>query len=239
MVMGPNGSDGDDTRSHLEEFISLVAHEVRTPLAIVSTATTMLARLDRDPDPARPEERAALLAMITRNVDLAMLLMDRLSLARHVEAGTVELAKEAVDLVTLVRQSVDDLVLAVLYDHPVEVVTVGELKVVVDPTAAREIVFNLLSNAAKYSAASSPIRVAVDRHAGSARIVVRNHGGGVTPGDTDRIFEKFFQGDTDSSGVGLGLFVSRGLARAHGGDITVRPAEHEGSEFVLELPTAG
>ena len=58
----------------------------------------------------------------------------------------------------------------------------------------------------------------------------------MTAGDRQHIFEKFFQADIRSSGVGLGLFVSRGLARAHGGDVTVRPAQDIGSEFVLELP---
>jgi two-component system, OmpR family, sensor kinase len=225
-----------NVRTELEEFISLVAHEVRSPLAVVRVATTMLAEVERKGLHTQPEERRALLEMITRNVDLALLLMDRMSLARSVEADTVELAKETIDLVTLVRESVSDLVLAVLHDHPVELVTVATLPVEADPTAAREIVFNLMANAAKYSAAESPITVALDRHVDRARMVVRNHGGGVTPGDTERIFEKFFQGDRNSSGVGLGLFVSRGLARAHGGDITVRPAEHDGSEFVLELP---
>jgi signal transduction histidine kinase len=78
--------------------------------------------------------------------------------------------------------------------------------------------------------------VSIDADPASARMAVRNHGGGVTPGDTDQIFDKFFQSDDDSSGVGLGLFVSRGLARAHGGDITLNAAASEGSEFVLRLP---
>ena len=94
------------------------------------------------------------------------------------------------------------------------------------------------ATAAKYSAPKAPISVAMDRYNGSARMVVRNHGGGVTPGDGEHIFEKFFQADPGSSGVGLGLFVSRGLARAHGGEISVRPAQEIGSEFVLELPAA-
>ena len=234
--MSGSGPTGVEARSHLEEFISLVAHEVRSPLAIVRVATSMLADGERNGLASRPEERGALLEMITRNVDLALLLMDRISLARSVEADTVELTKETIDLVTVVRESVSDLMLAGLHDHPVDVVTVDALPVEADSTAAREIVFNLMSNAAKYSAAHSPITVAVDRHADRARMVVRDHGRGVKPGDTERIFEKFFQADTKSPGVGLGLFVSRGLARAHGGDLTLRPAELDGSEFVLELP---
>ena len=69
-----------------------------------------------------------------------------------------------------------------------------------------------------------------------ARVVVRNHGGGVTPGDTERIFEKFGRLESGAPDTGLGLFISRGLARAHGGDLQVRPAESVGSEFIVTLP---
>jgi signal transduction histidine kinase len=131
---------------------------------------------------------------------------------------------------------VSDLGCAVLREHPVELGTADDVSVDADPTAVREIVFNLLSNAAKYSASDAPINITVSRSGHDATMVVRNHGHGVTPGDGEHIFEKFFQADTCSSGVGLGLYVSRGLARAHGGDISVRPARDAGSEFVLRLP---
>jgi signal transduction histidine kinase len=229
--MAPAHPSGGE-RSHLEEFVALVAHEVRTPLTIVKGAVETLRRAD---DRLSTEERAELTAMIARNVDLASLLMDRLSLARDVEQGEVVLVKERLDLGLLVRQSVGDLNFAVLADHPVTV-SAGEVTVDADPTAAREIVFNLLSNAAKYSAEDAPIDVIVERVQDIARLVVRNHGRGVAPGDTDRIFDKYFQVDDASTGVGLGLFISRGLARAHGGDLQIRPAEKSGSEFWLELP---
>jgi signal transduction histidine kinase len=74
----------------LETFVALVAHEVRTPLSIVKSAVVMLDALDESEE----AERSQLLAMVQRNVDLAMLLMDRMSLARDLETGTVALAKE-------------------------------------------------------------------------------------------------------------------------------------------------
>lgn len=228
---------GGKSPTHLETFVALVAHEVRTPLAIAKGALAMLAEIDAGGD-AEPGTREDLLAMVQRNLDLAMLLMDRMALARDIENGTVTLTREALDLVNLVKESVDDLRWAALRDHPVEIDAIDTLVVNADPTAVREIVFNLLANAAKYSAPTAPINVAVDRHNDSARMVVRNHGSGVTPGDSEHIFDKFFQADTNSPGVGLGLFVSRGLARAHGGNISVHPAKDHGSEFVLELPVA-
>ena len=230
-------SFGREPLTELETFVALVAHEVRTPLAIVKTGVMTLAAIDAG-ETVEPGTREAVLAMVERNVDLAILLMDRMSLAREIENDTIVLTREEIDLVGLVTQSVDDLRSVFLRDHPVDIEAVEIVSVNADPTAVREIVFNLLSNASKYSARNAPISIAVDRFNGGARMVVRNHGGGVTPGDGEHIFEKFFQADCGSAGVGLGLFVSRGLARAHGGDITVRPAEAEGSEFVLQLPAA-
>lgn len=173
-----------------------------------------------------------------RNVELAVLLMKRMSLARDIESEseTVDLSYEQVDLEELIRQSVNDLQRLVLKEHPVELDLPDTFWVEADPTAIREIVFNLLANASKYSSPRAPIEIALDEGDEGAVMVVRNHGRGVTRGDTDVIFEKYFQAESGSSGVGLGLFISRGLARAHGGDITVRPAAESGSEFRLELP---
>jgi hypothetical protein len=103
---------------------------------------------------------------------------------------------EPVDLARLVHQTMDDRRFAILHEHKVSVTGVDELELSADPTAGREIVFNNLSNAAKYSEPAAPIEVTVERLPESARIVVRNHGHGVTPGDSERIFEKFFQSST-------------------------------------------
>lgn len=232
----PSTSEGtrpDATATLLEEFAEVIAHELKTPLAIVlGAAETVLSRHEADTS----EELRALLQMIQRNAELATLLLGRLSLARDIEADTVELSLETVDAGELVSESVSDLRQVILRDHPVEV-TIGDTPLVrADPTAAREIVFNLLSNAAKYSADAAAIEVTVARVGGMVDVVVRNHGSGVTPGDTDAIFEKYWQHDGAGPGAGLGLYISRGLARAHGGEITVQPATERGSEFRLSLP---
>ena len=219
--------------SLLEEFASTVAHELATPLAVIQTATETAIHLG---DEVGAEEQRRLLDVIRRNSNLAVLLLRRLGLARDVEAGTVALTLEHVDLAQLVAESTDDLRTVVLDDHEVNVLVRDEPKIEADETAIREIIFNLLSNAAKYSGSRAPIEVAISTSDHIASVVVRNHGSGVTPGDTERIFEKFRQLDATSPGAGLGLFISRGLARAHGGDLLVRPATDEGSEFELQLP---
>jgi signal transduction histidine kinase len=222
--------------SVLEEFAGVIAHELATPLAIIDAASEVALRHGAD---TSSDEHRAMLEMIRRNTKLAGLLLGRLGLARDVEAGTVTLDVVSVDLAGLVTESVSDLRQALLSKHPVSVDADTPLIILADPTAAREIVFNLLSNAAKYSAKGAHIEVSVRAKNGLAEVIVRNHGSGVTPGDTERIFAKYQRGDTNAPGVGLGLFISRGLARAHGGDLAVKPASREGSEFHLTLPVAG
>lgn len=234
---GQTASSGDTHGpSSLEEFLALIAHEVNTPLSVVEmaaeTALQSFETLDRD-------GIRSLLEVVSRNVRLARLLMNRMSIARDAEKGDVDLDLEPVDLALLIRQSVRDLELVVLQDHSVELDLPDSLEVEGDATALREIIFNLLANASKYSDAGSPVAIALERAGGSAVVAIRNHGRGVTPGDTEAIFEKYFQSGEGGSGVGLGLFISRALARAHGGDLTVRPAADVGSEFRLELPRAG
>src|SRR5438445_1795119 len=90
----PTTDVSDGLLTPLETFIALVAHEVRTPLAIVKTGVATLAAIDAG-RPAKPGTREQLLAMVERNVDLAILLMDRMTLARDIESGTVVLKKES------------------------------------------------------------------------------------------------------------------------------------------------
>ena len=229
---GP-GDDTGEPWSVLEQFASAASHELRTPLSVVKTAAgTLLERREE----LTPEQVEDLLRMVARNADLTLMLLERIGLAREVDTGDVDLEISQVDLAEIVRESVTDLRGPLLGEHPTEVSGPDEVIIDADPTAVREIVFNLLSNAAKYSEAGAHIEVAVERSSDVAQVIVRNHGSGVAPGDTDRIFDKFERIGALQPGSGLGLFISRGLARAHGGDLAVRPAATSGSEFILTLP---
>jgi len=115
----------------------------------------------------------------------------------------------------------------------------GPVTVLADETSLREILFNLLLNAAKYSPTATAIEVAVSSENGSARLVVRDRGPGVVEADRERIFEKYEQVDRGTAGVGLGLYISRGLARANGGELAVDPTGGPGGWFLLTLPLAG
>ena len=162
--------------------------------------------------------------------------MPKACAARDIEDDTVDLDREDIDLPTLVAESVNDLGHVVIRDHPIRITGAESLTVSGDPTALREIVFNVLANAAKYSAPGAAIEVTVREQDETAQVVVRDHGAGVLPGDTETICSKFYQHDPGSPGAGLGLYISRGLARAHAGDIHVQQADPHGSEFIVTLP---
>ena len=106
-----------------------------------------------------------------------------------------------------------------------------------DPLRLEQVVSNLLTNAIKYGP-GKPIEVTVARDVRNARILVRDHGIGVAKEQQGRIFERFARAVSvrEYGGLGLGLYISRQIAEAHGGSIEVQSAPGEGATFVLEFP---
>jgi signal transduction histidine kinase len=217
-----------------DAYVPAAAHEVLSPLLIAQAAVEMLAeigaQLEHDPAQRRP-----VLSMLERDLARAVLLMDRMSLAADVEHDTVVLAKKVIDLEALVQAILSELDHTVLQDRSVTFLSAAAVFCEADPRAMREIVGDLLANVAAYGP-PAPITVVLEQHHDTARLVVRDHGVGVLPADAERIFEKFPQVDADSPGVGLGLFIARGLARAHGGNIVVSSAPERGSQLTLTVP---
>lgn len=213
--------------------LEAITHEVRTPLSVIRMAASTMAGGELS-----QADHDRLLAMIRRNADLALHLIERLGLAREVAAGSVMLEPAPVDLANVVRETVADLATAMLGDHPVEISGSERAVVEADAVGVREILTNLLLNAAKHSTPGTPITVRLD--AGwderQVAIVVRDRGRGIAARDREHVFDQHFQGPGAEQGLGLGLFISRGLARAHGGELEVRPGEGGGSEFMLRLP---
>lgn len=221
----------------IEQFLSMVAHELRTPLSVTASAADTLTALLAQ-DEVDHTEIGRIADVIQRHSRLSARLVARLSLAHDIGKDAVTLETEELDLARLVEEIVSDVAAFVLPERTVTVSANGPVRATVDRASISEIVFNLLANAHKYSTTVAAIEVLVDRDDQRARIIVRDQGSGVSPGDTEAIFEPYVQSGPNRGGVGLGLYVSRGLARAHGGELSVRPATDIGSEFVLTLPTA-
>ncbi len=221
--------------SPVEELAAAIAHELATPLSIIETAVQTV--LSNDGRSAGLGDRE-ILEMIQRNAHLALLLSRRMARVGAFDLDAVDLDLMQVDLAKLVRETVEDLRQVMLADNPVTVTVTSSPVIAADPAAVQEIVANLLSNACKYSDESARIEVVVRTAGPMAELVVRDHGLGVPPEDADAIFERFYRGETDAPGAGLGLSISRGLARAHGGDLTVTStgSDGDGSQFLLMLP---
>ena len=219
------------------DFVSLVSHELRAPMAsVVGSAQTLRQRWRE----LNPDQRESFLALIGSETErLAALVGDVLDTSR-IEAGTFTYRFGDVDLGALVRDSVASLSLA--QDEVSVVADVrGELPFVRgDRDRLQQVLTNLLDNAVKFSPAGEEVRVSAYHEDSQVRIEVSDRGPGVPPEQQRVIFEKFGRGQTAGSpgkpGTGLGLFIARSIAVAHGGAVEVSSAPDLGATFTLTLP---
>jgi signal transduction histidine kinase len=219
------------------DFVSLVSHELRAPMAsVVGSAQTLRERWRE----LNPDQRDSFLALIGNETErLAALIGDVLDTSR-IDAGTFTYRFADVDLGALVRDSVAGIALA---QDEVSVVSDvhGELPTVRgDRDRLQQVLTNLLDNAVKYSPSGEKVTVSAFRQDSCVRIQVSDHGPGV-PADQQRvIFEKFGRGHMAGSpgtpGTGLGLYIARSIAEAHGGVLEVDSGPAPGATFTLVLP---
>jgi signal transduction histidine kinase len=222
------------------DFVSLVSHELRSPMAaVIGAARTLQARRQT----LTLEQRDAFLALIADETSrLAALVGDVLDTSR-IEAGTFSYSFTDVDLARLVEDAVAT---ARAGQDEVRVrTTVADRvpRVRGDRERLRQVLTNLIDNAVKYSPAGDEVEVSVQPENGSnVRITVSDRGPGI-PYDQQRlIFEKFGRAAVPGGskpGSGLGLFIARSFAEAHGGTVEVDSRPGEGARFTLSLPTGG
>jgi two-component system OmpR family sensor kinase len=219
----------------LRRFVADASHELRTPLAAVRAYAELFGRgADR-----RPEDLARSMTGISRESERMSLLVEDLLLLARLDEGR-PLARARVDLEQVVGEAVET-ALTVDPERPVEFH--GEPAFVLgDRERLRQIVDNLLSNVRAHTPAGSPVRVRVDNVDGHAVIEVEDSGLGLSDGDAERVFERFYRADRSrsraSGGVGLGLSIVAAVAEAHGGTVAARSRPGEGAVFRIELPLA-
>jgi signal transduction histidine kinase len=216
------------------DFVSLVSHELRSPMAAVIGAAATLRERWRE---LSTEHRDAFLALIAdETTRLSTLVADVLDTSR-IEAGTFTFRFEDVDLAALVRDAVgaamlgqDEVRVAADLDGPLPVVR-G------DRERLRQVLDNLIENAVKYSDAGADVTVSARRGHALVRVAVADRGPGIALEQQQLIFEKFGRArGGNRPGTGLGLFIARSIAEAHGGTLGVDSVPGRGSTFVLELP---
>ena len=218
------------------DFVSLVSHELRSPMAAVIGAARTLQTRWRE---LQPQQRQAFLALIAdETARLSTLIGDVLDTSR-IDAGTFSYTFTDVDVGALVRDSVANA--SVAQDEVPIVAEVGVVEPVrADPERLRQVISNLIDNAVKYSPAGEPVAVQVAPRNSSVVIAVTDRGPGIAADDQRVIFEKFGRvnrsGSASKPGTGLGLYIARSIAEAHGGTLEVASAPGRGATFTLELP---
>jgi signal transduction histidine kinase len=218
------------------DFVSLVSHELRSPMAAVIGAARTLQGRWRE---LTADQRQSFLALIGDETSrLADLIGDVLDTSR-IEAGTFSFTFSDVDLGELLR----DVVAAAEFGQD-EVRVSAEVNGALphvrgDRERLRQVVQNLVDNAVKYSPAGAEVRVSASMDDESVRVDVQDQGPGIPLDDQKLIFEKFGRSTAVGGakpGTGLGLFIARSIAEAHGGSLEVDSAPTRGSVFTLELP---
>src|SRR5262245_57809953 len=220
-----------------DEFLAMLAHELRNPLAAIVNGLAILDRVDPQSD---VDARAR--GVIGRQVHHLTHLIDDLLDVSRIMSGKIELERAPVDLARATRQCVEARQAA--SDSPQLTVLTDARPFIVEGDAVRleQIIGNLLDNAVKYSPPpQSPIHITLREENGQAVLRIKDHGVGVAPDMLESIFEPFTQITTSlhrgGGGLGLGLAVARRLIEQHGGRITAHSAGlGHGTEFVVRLP---
>jgi len=223
------------------DFVSNVSHELRTPL----TAIKGLVETLRDGAVDDREVRDRFLATMEDETDRLIRLVNDLLVLSKADSQALKLKREPLDVRDLVERSVHKLAPQLEEERIVVEVGVsdGPQLVLADADRIEQVLVNLLDNAIKYSSEGGRITVAIDE--GGAEMVsvaVRDEGVGIPAGDLPRVFERFYRVDRararDGGGSGLGLSIAKAIVEAHGGDITLRSEEGQGTTVRFTLPRA-
>jgi signal transduction histidine kinase len=219
-------------RSSVDEILSLLVHEIQAPLSVIEGFTLALqVAVERSDDDAIRETSqgirragASLRALIRSFAEVGAM-----------ESGILSLNLREAPLVQLVNTTVEDLA-TLAGSHSIVIDADDDFVVEVDSIRFRQVLTNLLTNAVKFSPRQSEITIGIRRDRATARISVTDQGPGIPAHSHGELFQKFSRLGATGSGTGLGLYLSRGIARAHGGDLTCDSESGVGATFTLSVP---
>jgi len=227
-----------ELNQHQRQFVSLVSHEFRTPLAIIDSTAQ---RLNSVSESATSEVIQQRVTKIRNAVQRMTKLMESTLTAARLDSGTIAIQVAACDVASIVhavsaRQqelSTNHAIACDLYRLPATIKA--------DPSALDQILTNLLSNAVKYSPDSPDIHVRAYGEGDQVIIQVRDSGVGIDESDLPKMFGRFFRARTATGieGTGIGLNLIKKLVELHGGTISVHSKQGEGTTFTITLPVAG
>ncbi|MEO5618362.1 MAG: chemotaxis protein CheB [Candidatus Eisenbacteria bacterium] len=229
-----------DTDRRKNEFLAMLAHELRNPLAPICNALQILKLTD-----GKDEAVASASKLMERQIGHMVRLVDDLLDVSRISQGKIELRKERVELALAVSRVVEDA--RPLFASRNQVLTVDlpskPLYLNADPTRLTQVLGNLLNNACKYTNPGGRISIKIEREGEQAVIRVRDDGYGLSADQLTSIFDMFMQVDSSAersgSGLGLGLTLVKELVELHAGTVEVHsPGIGQGSEFIVRLPAS-
>lgn len=233
-----NAADMSEADHRKDEFLAMLAHELRNPLAPMRNALEIIRATHSEPGAVQSASR-----MMQRQIGQMVRLVDDLLDVSRITRGTIELRRERVELATVLKQAVEAV-------RPLCVSRQQELSLVLprrpvvldaDPTRLAQIIGNLLNNAGKFTGTGGSIELSAEREGCEVLIRLRDNGVGISSEQMPHIFDMFMQADTtlerSGGGLGIGLTLVRNLVQLHGGEIHASsPGIGLGSEFVVRLP---
>jgi len=221
----------------IQRIISTLSHDLRTPLAIITSSSDMLSR---HYDKLSEERRQEKFNTIERQIQFATkLLQDTVDLARGKRKGGNRFNPKPTNLATLCQVSVQEVGAAYDGNHHMQFVNIGDVEIVsVDETLVSRILLNLLSNAIKYTPDEGDIRLELDQEGEWVILRVIDTGSGISDDDLPRIFDPFYRAmdALQVDGTGLGLSIVRDCVDDHHGRINVTSEVGFGTTFIVELP---
>ena len=227
-----------------DEFLSVAAHELKTPMTSLRGYAQLLAReFETGEVGNRERARRAAMTIQVQSDKLARLVAQLLDVSR-IQSGKLAIECRPADLSALVRDVVEG-VRTQLKQHTLIARLPTELRLSIDSLRIEQVVTNLIDNAIKYSPEGGQIDVTLgcDLDSQTARLVVRDRGVGVPPDDRPHIFDRFYQAHTGGAltsmaGMGLGLYISRQIVDLHGGTIRAEFPEDAGTRMIVTLPAS-
>ena len=218
------------------DLTAMVAHELRAPVAALRMMTFLLAGGELS-----PQDEAQMFATVQGEIEQLDRLVNDIAAVTVAEREDFSVQLHPVSLAMLLVGA-EALALGVLADHHLTVLPAPEVQVWCDPERISQVLRNLLQNAAKHTPAGTSVELRAHQEGQQVRIEVADNGPGVAAEYVDLIFEKFARGPSavahQTSGAGLGLYVSRQIVRAHGSDLTVESTPGAGTVFAFDLKVA-
>ncbi|MGH2753917.1 MAG: sensor histidine kinase [Actinomycetota bacterium] len=221
----------EDRFDSVDEVLAFFVHELRNPLAVIKGYASALEDAD-DLDPALVTAGAAAIRRGVRTMDS---LISSLGSAAALFGGEIDLDLEDVLASGLVEETVADLG-AIADGHRLIVSVEDDAVIRVDNVKIRQVLMNLISNSLKFSPPGTSVDIKLSRQGEDIEICVIDEGPGIPAERLDELFRKFSRLGSSKTGTGLGLFISRAIARAHRGDLSLGDATDGGCHFIVTLP---